>query len=217
MLVDISHVSEKTMNDVLDVAQAPVIFSHSSARALSDHPRNVSDAVLKRVAANGGVVMVNFYPGYVSEARGHWLADRAAEQTRYSSPPYDGIYIGQPERAAAALKQWEAAHPMPAVSLAELADHADHIRKIAGVEHVGLGSDMDGVEDLPGGMTGVDGFPLLLKELMKRGWTDADLRALLGENMLRVMAANEAFARSRGSEPPSTASIEVLDRMPAAN
>ncbi len=217
MLVDISHVSEKTMNDVLDVAQAPVIFSHSSARALSDHPRNVSDAVLKRVAANGGVVMVNFYPGYVSEARGHWLADRAAEQTRYSSPPYDGIYIGQPERAAAALKQWEAAHPMPAVSLAELADHVDHIRKIAGIEHVGLGSDMDGVEDLPGGMTGVDGFPLLLKELMRRGWPDADLRALLGANLLRVMAGNEDFARSRSNELPSTASIEELDRVPAAH
>jgi membrane dipeptidase len=215
MLVDISHVSEQTMNDVLDIAQAPVIFSHSSARALNDHPRNVSDAVLQRVAANGGVVMINFYPAYVSSARGRWVADRAAEQTRFSSPPYDGLYIGQPERAAAALKEWDAAHPMPPVSVADLADHADHIRKVAGIAHVGLGSDMDGVENLPGDMTGADGFPLLLKELMRRGWSDQDLRALLGDNLLRVMAANEAVAHGKGNEQPSTALIDSLDAAPA--
>lgn len=214
MMVDLSHVSEQTMNAVLDVTRAPVMFSHSSARALNDHPRNVSDAVLRRVAANDGVVMVNFYPGYISEARNRWLADRAAEQTRYNSPPYQGLYIGQPERAAQALKAWEAAHPKPAVSASMLADHADHIRKVAGVAHVGLGSDFDGVEDLPDGINGVDGFPVLLKELMRRGWSDSDIRALAGENLLRVMAANEATARAMAKELPSTATLKALDSPP---
>jgi len=170
--------------------------------------------VLRRVAANGGVVMVNFYPGYISDARNRWLADRAAEQTRYNNPPYEGLYIGQPERAAQALKAWDAAHPKPAVPMSVLADHADHIRKVAGVAHVGIGSDFDGVEDLPDGITGVDGFPLLLKELMRRGWSDADIRALAGENLLRVMAANETTARAMAKELPSTATLQALDSPP---
>lgn len=211
MMVDLSHVSEETMNAALDVTRAPVIFSHSSARALDDHPRDVSDAILRRVAANGGVVMVNFYPGYISEAYNHWLADRAAEQARYNSPPYNGLYIGQPERAAQALKAWDSAHPKPAVPVSLVADHVDHIRKVAGIGHVGIGADMDGVDDLPTGMTGVDAYPLLLKELMRRGWSDADIRALAGENLLRVMAANEAVARAMSGEPPSTATLEALD------
>ncbi len=211
MMVDISHVSGETMNAVLDVTRAPVIFSHSSARALDDHPRNVSDAVLQRVAANGGVVMVNFYPGYISEAYNHWLADRAGEQARYNSPPYNGLYIGQPERAEQELKAWDAAHPRPAVPVSLVADHMDHIRKVAGIGHVGIGADMDGVEDLPTGMTGVDAYPLLLKELMRRGWSDTDIRALAGENLLRVMAANEDVARGMSRELPSTATIDALD------
>ena len=194
MLVDLSHVSEKTMVDAITASAAPVIFSHSSARALNDSPRNVSDAMLARVAANGGVVMVNYAPGYISEERRLWEADRSAELARYDAPPYGGLYIGQPERAAAALAVWDAAHPRPVVTLSQVADHIDHIAKVAGHDHVGIGSDFDGVPDLPEGLAGVETYPALLGELMRRGWTDADLAKLAGGNVLRVMEAAERVA-----------------------
>jgi membrane dipeptidase len=191
MLVDLSHVSADTMKAALTASQAPVIFSHSSARALDDHPRNVPDDILRALAANGGVVMVNFAPPYVSAARNHWQADRAAEQTRFNSPPFGGLYIGQPDRAKAALAEWDAQHPQPVTTLAQVADHVEHIRQVAGVDHVGLGSDFDGIPDAPVGLEGVDRYPALLEELMRRGWRDADIAKLAGENLLRAMAAAE--------------------------
>lgn len=212
MLVDLSHVSAETMRAALAVSEAPVIYSHSSARALVDHPRDVPDDILRLVATNGGVVMVNFYPGYVSEARRRWDADRAAEVARYNSPPFGGLYIGQSERAKAALAEWEQAHPQPPVGIGDVADHLDHIRKVAGVEHVGLGSDFDGIPEAPAGLDGVDKYPALLQELAHRGWSDAELAAVAGGNVLRALAkAEEVSARLRATRGPSTATLAELD------
>jgi membrane dipeptidase len=158
--------------------------------------------------------MVNFAPGYVSDARNRWDADQAAERTRFNSPPYVGLYIGQPERAKAALNAWEETHPRPVTTLAQVADHIDHIRQVAGVEHVGLGSDFDGIEDAPAGLGGVDKYPALLEELLRRGWTDSDIAKLAGENVLRVMSAAEKVALRLHAARPASSAMFVEPKAP---
>jgi len=205
MLVDLSHVSPETMKAALETTRAPGIFSHSSARALDDHPRDVPDDVLRMVKQNHGVVMVNFYPPFISQAVATWDADRAG-----ASAKFDALYVGQPDRAKAAMDQWKKEHPQPKATIAQVADHIDHIRKIAGVESVGIGSDFDGIEITPEGLEGVDTYPALFAELARRGWTDGELAALAGRNLLRVMReAEQVAAKLQAQEAPSNATIKM--------
>ena len=205
MLVDLSHVSPETMRDAIQASKAPVIFSHSDARALADHPRNVPDDILKKLAANGGVVMVNFYLGHLSEPYRIWSGEQAAESARLAA-----LYVGQPDLRKAKLDEWKQAHPAPKADVGLIADHIEHVVKIAGFDHVGIGGDLDGIgfDEAPPGMNSVAGYPLLFAELIRRGWSDENLSKLAGGNLLRVLRQTETVAASMKNEPPATARLD---------
>jgi membrane dipeptidase len=196
MLVDVSHVSDDTMSDALDVSKAPIIASHSSARALSNVPRNTPDDLLKRIAKNGGVVQVNFYSVFVDEKT---VAPQGAERDKRLKAQQDAIdqkYKDDPERLAEEGDKLEAANPLPPLPISKLIDHIDHIVKVAGIDHVGIGADFDGANDMPEGARDVSMLPNITYELLKRGYSEQDILKILGGNLLRVFAEAERVARS---------------------
>jgi membrane dipeptidase len=202
MLVDLSHVSPDTMEDAIRVSQAPVIFSHSSARALNDVPRNVPDAVLRMLPKKDGVVMVTFVPGFLSPAVAGWNKLQDAERERLTKQfPSDAAAVTR------GVDEWTRTHPAPRATLSEAADHIDHIRAIAGIDHIGLGSDFDGITAVPQGLEDVSTYPMLVAELLRRGYKDEEIGKILGGNILRVMREVEKVSKRLQSERGPSAVI----------
>jgi membrane dipeptidase len=205
MLVDLSHTAPPTMRDAFDAAEAPVIYSHSSARALCDHPRNVPDEMLARLPGNEGVCMVTFVPAFVSQQCREWHLGLDAEMKGRGLETRD--QAGREARAEYARR-----HPAPRATLAQVADHVEHVREVAGIDHVGIGGDFDGTEDLPDGLSDVSCYPALIAELLERGWSEQDCARLASGNVLRVMREAESAARAISARRgPSLARIEDTD------
>jgi membrane dipeptidase len=208
MLVDLSHTAPPTMRDAFDAAEAPVIYSHSSARALCDHPRNVPDEMLARLPGNNGVCMVTFVPAFVSQQCREWHQGLDAEMERRGLDPWD-------QASRAAREEYARRNPAPRATLAQVADHIEHVREVAGVDHVGIGGDFDGTEDLPDGLADVSCYPALIAELLERGWSEQDCARLAGGNVLRVMREAESAAGAISARRgPSLARIEDTDGHP---
>ena len=196
MFIDISHISVKTMNDALDVSTAPVIASHSGARGLNDHTRNVPDEVLKRVAKNGGVIMVNFYPSFL-DARTNSEENARTAKLKDQVTAINENLKGNQAAIDEAIRKLEDANPIYVPSYTRIVDHIDYIKNIAGIDHVGLGSDFDGVPFLPTGINGAEDLPLITYEMLRRGYSETDIKKVLGENLLRAMAQMEKVAGNR--------------------
>jgi membrane dipeptidase len=212
MMVDLSHVSADTMRAALETTEAPVIFSHSSARAVTDSPRNAPDDVLEAMARGGGVCMVTFVPKFVNAACAEAHRELVAAAAADGIPEADGVRFAAFERA------WVLDHPQPTATLADVVAHVEHVREVAGIDHVGLGGDYDGVETLPAGLEDVSTYPALLAALAERGWSSGDLARLTCRNTLRVMREVESVARDlQAVRGPSLARIEDLDGPPAAH